>query len=261
VKPAESADKGPDLPPVTAKKEALPKTAEAPAPKVTPTLPERRSEPTRTARNWTPESQTFAPTPPNLLKPDRQRDDVAPPVTLAPPPDGQVQLPPPGQGNAEATYSIAEIQEAGRGIFGTITAQFAGAINYAFQNFGQPNAYITGGEGGAAILAGLRYGKGTLHIKTAPESEIYWQGPSVGYDLGAEGSNALFLVYNLDDPTRIYGRFTGVGGAAYVAGGVGVNVLGKGNMVMVPIRSGVGLRLGANLAYLKFTERQTWNPF
>lgn len=261
VKPAESADKGPDLPPVTAKKEVPPKVAETPAPKAAPTLPERRSEPTKTAKNWTPESQTFAPTPPNLLKPDRQRDDPAAPLALAPAPDGQVQLPPPGQGNSEATYSIAEIQEAGRGIFGTITAQFAGAINYAFQNFGQPNAYITGGEGGAAILAGLRYGKGMLHVKTAPQSEIYWQGPSVGYDLGAEGSNALFLVYNLDDPNRIYGRFTGVGGAAYVAGGVGVNVLGKGNMVMVPIRSGVGLRLGANLAYLKFTERQTWNPF
>jgi hypothetical protein len=263
VKPADSDDRGPDLPQATPKKETPPKIAEAPAPKAapTPTLPERRSEPTRTARNWTPESQTFAPTPPSLLKPDRQRDDVSPPVALAPPPDGQVLLPPPGQGNAEATYSIAEIQDAGRGIFGTITAQFAGAINYAFQNFGQPTAYITGSEGGAALLAGLRYGKGMLHVKSAAQSEIYWQGPSVGYDLGAEGSNALFLVYNLDDPNRIYGRFTGVGGAAYVAGGVGVNVLGKGNMVMVPIRSGVGLRLGANLAYLKFTERQTWNPF
>jgi hypothetical protein len=259
-KPADTADKAPALPPVTPKKDAPPKTADAPTPKVAPTLPERRSEPARTARNWTPESQTFAPTPPNLLKPDR-RDDTAPPVALTPPPDGQLQLPPPGQGGGDTTYSIAEIQEAGRGIFGTITAQFAGAINYAFQNFGQPNAYITGSEGGAAILAGLRYGKGLLHLKTAPPSDIYWQGPSVGYDLGAEGSNALFLVYNLDDPYRIYGRFTGIGGAAYVAGGVGLNVLGKGNMVMVPIRSGVGLRLGANLAYLKFTERQTWNPF
>jgi hypothetical protein len=94
-----------------------------------------------------------------------------------------------------------------------------------------------------------------------PESKIYWQGPSLGYDLGAEGSSALFLVYNLDTPEKIYGRFTGVGGQAYVAGGLGLNVLGKGGMIMVPIRTGVGLRIGANLAYLKFTERQTWNPF
>ena len=94
-----------------------------------------------------------------------------------------------------------------------------------------------------------------------PVTKIYWQGPSLGYDLGAEGSSALFLVYNLEEPDRIYGRFTGVGGSAYVAGGLGVNVLGKGKMVMVPLRTGVGLRIGANLAYLKFTERQTWNPF
>lgn len=264
----ETADKGPASPPAgVQRKEALPQTApktatDAPAAKLTPALPERRTEPKRTARNWTPESQTFAPTPPALAKPDRPREDsYAPPTVLAPPQDGQPRLPPPGGQTLDNVYSIAEIQEAGRGIFGTITAQFAGAINYAFQNFGQPNAYITGSEGGAAFLAGLRYGKGRLHIKTAPESDIYWQGPSVGYDLGAEGSNALFLVYNLDDPYRIYGRFSGVGGSAFVAGGIGLNVLGKGNMVMVPIRSGIGLRLGANLAYLKFTERQTWNPF
>ena len=238
--------------------------APAPAPAPIPAMPERRTEPApvQTARDWTTESQTFAPTPPGLLRPDLRRDDpdAGQPAALAPPADGQLQLPPPGEGG-NGTYSIAEIQEAGRGIFGTITAQFAGAINYAFQNFGQPNAYITGNEGGAAFLAGLRYGKGRLHIKSAPDTDIYWQGPSVGYDLGAEGSNALFLVYNVDEPNRIYGRFSGVGGAAYVAGGIGVNVLGKGGMVMVPIRSGVGLRIGANLAYLKFTERQTWNPF
>jgi hypothetical protein len=249
-------------PPGAQRTEAPAKTAtDTPAPKLAPAVPERRTEPTHTARNWTPESQTFAPTPPALAKRDVPREDnYAPPTALAPPPDGPLQLPPPGQA-ADAAYSIAEIQEAGRGLFGTITAQFAGAVNYAFQNFGQPNAYITGSEGGAAFLAGLRYGKGRLHLKAGPESEIYWQGPSAGLDFGAEGSNALFLVYNLDDPYRIYGRFSGIGGSAYVAGGVGLNVLGKGNMVMVPIRSGIGLRLGANLAYLKFTERQTWNPF
>jgi hypothetical protein len=266
-KQPEPADSGAASAPAGPRKEAPPQStlktaAETPAPALKPALPERRTEPTRTARNWTPESQTFAPTPPALAKPDRTREEpYAPPTALAPPPDGQLQLPPPGNQTLDNTYSIAEIQEAGRGIFGTITAQFGGAINYAFQNFGQPNAYITGSEGGAALLAGLRYGKGRLHVKTAPESDIYWQGPSAGFDFGAEGSNALFLVYNLDDPYKIYGRFSGIGGSAYVAGGVGLNVLGKGGMVMVPIRSGIGLRLGANLAYLKFTERQTWNPF
>ncbi len=234
----------------------------APAP-LHPGLPERRPEHLASADSWTPASQTATP-PPGLGAPNTlaRGGEAQAPTVLAPPPAGEQQLPPPISGDAsDDTYTIAEIQEAGRGIFGTINAQFAGAVNYAFQQFGRPNAYITGSEGGAAVLAGLRYGSGMLHSKSLPITKIYWQGPSLGYDLGAEGSSALFLVYNLKDRERIYGRFTGIGGSAYVAGGFGVNVLGKGKMVMVPIRTGVGLRLGANVAYLKFTERQTWNPF
>ncbi len=237
-------------------------TGQKERPALKPALPERRREPAETAKNWTPEDPSLSRPTPDRREALAEPLSQEPPTSLAPPPDGyqQQQLPIPSDG-AETTYSIAEIQEAGRGVFGTISAQFAGAVNYAFQRFGRPNAYIKGSEGGAALLAGLRYGKGSLHSKAGPESPIYWQGPSFGYDVGAEGSNALFLVYNLEDPFQIYGRFSGVGGSAYVAGGVGLNVLGKGSMVMVPIRSGIGLRLGANLAYLKFTERQTWNPF
>ncbi|MEJ2125767.1 MAG: EipA family protein, partial [Alphaproteobacteria bacterium] len=168
-------------------------------------------------------------------------------------------LPPPAEG--DDTYSIKEIRDAGRGIFGTITAEFAGAINYAFKQFGQPNAYIVGKEGGGAFLAGLRYGKGKMHRKGASVKKIYWQGPSAGLDLGAQSSRTFFLVYNLDDPNTLYGRFSGIGGDAYVAGGIGITVLGKGKVIIVPIRSGVGLRIGANLSYLKFTDHQTWNPF
>jgi hypothetical protein len=223
-----------------------------------PALPERSPGPGRMARNTTPGERDLPPPPPI--------NDSERPTSLAPPPPG-AYTPPPVEAApntpppAEEGYSISDIREAGRGVFGTITAEFAGAINYAFQNFGQPNAYISGVEGGAAFLAGLRYGKGQLYRKGVPETEIYWQGPSAGLDIGAEGSRALFLVYNLDDPYTIYGRFSGIGGSAYVAGGVGLNVLGKGKVVMVPIRSGLGLRFGANLAYVKFTERQTWNPF
>lgn len=186
---------------------------------------------------------------PQTLQPPSGRDAAA----------TDLDLPLPGA--EEETYSINEIRDAGRGVFGTFTAEFAAAINYTFQQFGRPNAYITGNEGGAAFLAGLRYGKGRLYLKNGEPKTIYWQGPSLGYDVGAEGSSTLFLVYNLDDEDKIYGRFKGIGGSAYVAGGFGLNVLGKSNMVMVPIRTGIGLRLGANLAYLKFTERQTWNPF
>jgi hypothetical protein len=244
--------------------------AEAPPPALNPDLPERRPNNARIAENWRTDSQTILPAPGKERREPqfaaRTEQSEAPPAPLTPganapqPLSPTVDLPPPAAA-LDSTYSIEEISDAGRGIFGTVTAQFAAAINYAFQQFGRPNAYITGSEGGAAFLAGLRYGKGMLHSKTAPKTVIYWQGPSLGYDLGAEGSDALFLVYNLEDRDRIYGRFSGVGGSAYVAGGIGLNVLGKGDMVMVPIRTGIGLRLGANLAYLKFTERQTWNPF
>jgi hypothetical protein len=255
-----------------------PKSESAP---LNPDLPDRRdrrrdSPPQQqTASNWQTNSQRVSPPREERASPlqeERQsalRTERAPPAyggaspdaptPLAPPPDSQDFTP--YSGPAETHYTIDEISDAGRGIFGTVSANFAAAINYAFQQFGQPNAYITGSEGGGAILAGLRYGSGTLFSKIAQPRVIYWQGPSLGYDLGAEGSDVMFLVYNVSDEERIYGRFTGVGGSAYVAGGVGLDVLAKSGMLMVPIRAGVGLRLGANLAYLKFTERKTWNPF
>lgn len=240
---------------------------EKPVVALNPELPEKRPDvKIASANGWAPDKRAANPIPSAAVydtSPTVAANQGQAPLSLQPPPPGgpgDQTLPPPAV-PLDTTYSIAEIQEAGRGIFGSITAQFAAAINYAFQNFGQPNAYIVGSEGGAAFLAGLRYGSGQLNSKTMPMTKIYWQGPSLGFDLGAEGSSALFLVYNLDDQEKIYGRFTGIGGSAYVAGGVGLNVLGKGKMVMVPIRTGLGLRIGANLAYLKFTERQGWNPF
>lgn len=242
--------------------------ADAPAPAekaeaapLNPDLPERRSAGReQVAGNWDTDSQTVAP-PVETNQQTAYVDPGAsePPVQLGPGPEGA--LPPRVEGPVETHYTIDEISDAGRGLFGPVTAQLAAAINYAFQQFGQPNAYIVGSEGGAAFLAGLRYGKGMLHTKTEGQRVIYWQGPSLGIDLGAEGSDALFLVYNMEDVERLFGRFTGIGGSAYAAGGVGLNVLAKSGMIMVPIRTGLGLRLGANLAYLKFTERQTWNPF
>lgn len=251
-------------PPVVAE---APKQDSAP---LNPDLPQkrnRREESQRTASNWQADSQRISPpaaeriAPPPVERiapaPVVGAEDAPTPLTASPDsPDFT-----PYAGPAETHYSIDEISEAGRGIFGTVSSNFAAAINYTFQRFGQPNAYITGSEGGGAFLAGLRYGKGMLFSKVAPPRVIYWQGPSLGYDVGAEGSDTMFLVYNLSEQDRIFGRFTGIGGAAYVAGGVGLNVLGKSDMIMVPIRAGVGLRIGANLAYLKFTERQTWNPF
>ena len=110
-------------------------------------------------------------------------------------------------------------------------------------------------------MAGLRYGEGMLYTKYAGSHRVYWQGPSVGYDVGAEGSKVMVLVYNLADPQQIYQRFAGVDGSAYIVGGVGLTYQKSGDLITAPIRAGVGLRLGANIGYLKYTRTPTWNPF
>jgi len=137
----------------------------------------------------------------------------------------------------------------------------ASAIEYAFKRGGRPNGYIIGEDAGGAFIAGVRYGEGRLFTKDAGEHKVYWQGPSVGYDAGAEGSRVMVLVYNLHDPHEIYNRFAGVAGSAYVVGGIGVTFQKYEHVTLAPIRAGLGLRLGANVGYLKYTRRPTWNPF
>jgi len=158
-------------------------------------------------------------------------------------------------------YSSDEIVAAGRSFFGTVSGGLASVIEYAFQKQGRPNGYILGEEAGGAFVAGLRYGEGTLHTRDAGQHKVYWQGPSIGYDFGAEGSKTMILVYNLSYPDQIYKRFTGVDGSAYLVGGVGITFQKRGNVVLAPIRSGVGVRLGANIGYLKYSRYPTWNPF
>lgn len=158
-------------------------------------------------------------------------------------------------------YSQSEIVKAGHGFFGTVSKGMAEAVEWAFQKAGRPNGYILGEDAGGALIAGLRYGEGTLHTKDAGQHKVYWQGPSVGYDLGAEGSKVMVLVYNMRDPSDIYNRFGGVQGAAYLVGGVGVQLQKSGEVTLAPIRSGLGVRLGANVGYLKYTRNPTWNPF
>ncbi|MBL8564869.1 MAG: DUF1134 domain-containing protein [Hyphomicrobiaceae bacterium] len=158
-------------------------------------------------------------------------------------------------------YTIDEIRQATRGFFGTISTNLASVIEYAFSNYGRPTGYVLGQEGGGAFLAGLRYGKGNLFMRTGESRPVYWHGPSVGYDFGAEGSRTLFLVYSLQRPEDLFRRFGGVDGSAYLVGGVGLTVLKGGPVVMTPIRTGLGLRLGANIGYLRFTPNATWNPF
>ena len=168
---------------------------------------------------------------------------------------GQASPPPSGNG-----YEQNEIIGAGHKFFGTVSQGLAGAVEYAFQSQGRPNGYILGEDAGGAFVFGLRYGEGMLYTKDAGHHKVFWQGPSVGYDAGAEGSKTMVLVYNLSDPSQIYARFGGVQGAAYLVGGVSVQFQKYGDVTLAVIRSGVGVRLGANIGYLKYTRSPTWNP-
>ena len=174
-------------------------------------------------------------------------------------PDASQQ--PPAGAPAEDEYSIDEIRAATRGFFGTVSTSLASVIEYAFAQSGRPSAYVLGNEGGGALIAGVRYGKGTLYLRSGGTREVYWHGPSIGYDLGAEGGKTMFLIYRLRDPENLFKGFTGVDGSAYVVGGVGLTFLTDGKILMAPIRSGLGLRLGANIGYIRFTPQPTWNPF
>ncbi len=183
-----------------------------------------------------------------------------------PPPRGEPYPPPPPPGRYEddprdGTYSMHEITRAGHGFFGAVSQGLGSVIEYAFRKQGRPNGYILGEDMGGAFVAGLRYGRGMLYTRDAGQHPVYWQGPSIGYDAGGDGSKTMILVYRMRDPHDVYQRFGGVEGSAYVVGGVGINFQANGDMVMAPIRSGIGLRMGANIGYLKYTRRPTWNPF
>jgi hypothetical protein len=165
------------------------------------------------------------------------------------------------QQRPEPYYSSNEILDAGHRFFGTVSRGLAQIVERTGSQFGLPNGYILGQEGGGAFIGGLRYGEGTLYTKNAGDLRVYWQGPTVGWDFGGEGARTMMLVYGLPATEAIYQRFVGVDGSAYVVGGLGMTVLTFNNVVVVPIRSGLGLRLGANVGYLKFTPQATWNPF
>jgi hypothetical protein len=188
------------------------------------------------------------------------QDDLdAPPRNAGP---RYVQEPPEGHNSARnGYYSKNEISDAGHGFFGSVSRGLASVIEYTYQKAGRPNGYILGEDAGGAFIGGLRYGEGTLHTRDAGKHKIYWQGPSLGFDVGAEGSKTMILVYNLRDVSEMFNRFGGIEGSAYVIGGVSVQFQKFGDVVLAPIRSGVGLRLGANVGYLKYSRTPTWNPF
>jgi hypothetical protein len=181
----------------------------------------------------------------------------AEPPTGTVPPGPPPQQPPPD----DSRFQPNEIIDAGHRFFGGVSRGLAMVVEKAVSQWGLPNGYVLGEEAGGAFVGGLRYGDGTLYTKNAGDVRVFWQGPTLGFDAGADGARTMMLVYNLPRTAAIFDRFGGLDGSAYFIGGFGMTALTANNIVLVPIRSGVGLRLGANLGYLKFTQRPTWNPF
>ena len=167
------------------------------------------------------------------------------------------------QANAQSSqhYSSQEVVDAGHRFFGATSGSLAAAFERAFAKYGLPNGYILGEEAGGAFIGGLRYGEGYLYTKNAGDHKVFWQGPSVGWDYGADGNRTMMLVYHLPEVNQLYKRYAGVTGSAFVVGGVGVTALTRRGVHLVPIRTGVGARLGLNIGYLKLRKTPRINPF
>ena len=165
------------------------------------------------------------------------------------------------QGAGEETFSAGELIDSGHRLFGSISRGLALSVQEAVKRWGEPNGYVLGEEASGALIGGLRYGEGVLYTRNAGQRRVYWQGPSLGFDLGGDGARTMMLVYNLPSTDALYTRFVGLNGSAYLVGGFGLTAAVKDEMVVVPIRSGLGARLGLNVGYLKFTPNPIWNPF
>ena len=168
---------------------------------------------------------------------------------------------PPAALSPSESYQEDDLIGAAEGVFGKGAEGLAGIIEKILKDQGRPNAYIAGREASGAFVVGLRYGSGTLNHKIEGRREVYWTGPSIGFDVGGNASNTFVLVYNLYDTQDLYHRFPAAEGTAYLVGGFTASYLRWGSVVLIPIRLGVGYRLGVNAGYMKFTEKRNWLPF
>jgi hypothetical protein len=169
--------------------------------------------------------------------------------------------PPAAASDRAATYDEDELVHRASDFMGVTAETAGGIIEKTFKDQGRPTAYIAGEEGSGAFVAGLRYGKGLLYMKGRPAMTVYWQGPSIGFDAGGNGSRVFVLCYNLQYPDSIFRRFPGVDGSAYFIGGLGVNYQRADEITLAPIRAGVGFRLGANIGYLSYSRKRNIFPF
>ncbi len=216
--------------------------------------PPARSTPTDPGIDPSASGTTYTPpsTPPPASMPSTNTTATGAPVTPASPPAAIS----PSDG-----YQQDDLIGAAEGVFGKGAEGLAGIIEKILKDQGRPNAYIAGREASGAFVVGLRYGSGTLTHKIEGKRDVYWTGPSVGFDFGGNAANTFVLVYNLYDTQELYHRFPAAEGTAYLVGGFNASYLRWGNVVLIPIRLGVGYRLGINAGYMKFTEKRTWLPF
>jgi len=167
---------------------------------------------------------------------------------------------PAGSDNKDLKYTANEITDAGANFFGITTEAMAKGVQHVFGDLGEPDAYIKGDEGSAAIIVGMRYGSGWLVRKTREPIQVYWKGPSVGFDFGANASKCFTLVYNLREDRRLFQRFPGVEGGIYFVAGLGINYERSGGVTLAPMRTGVGLRAGVNAQYQVYSDKRDWFP-
>ena len=166
-----------------------------------------------------------------------------------------------GAATAAATVPRKDVFSAAEGVFGKGAEGLADLIEDLLRDRGDPTGYITGREAGGAFIAGVRYGSGTLHHQIEGDRIVYWTGPSVGFDFGANADKVFVLVYNLHDSDRLFRRFPAAEGNAYVVGGFTASYLRRGDVVLIPVRVGVGARLGINAGYMRFSQKNRWLPF
>ena len=178
-----------------------------------------------------------------------------------PTPSGTPSEAPADPNQPGTTYKQDDLIGAAEGVFGKGAKGVADVIQDILKKQGEPNAYIVGREGGGALVVGVRYGSGTLFHKIEGQRPVYWTGPSIGFDAGASAGSTFVLVYNLYNSDDLYHRFPAGEGQAYLLGGFNVSYMRRGNIVLIPVRSGVGLRLGVNAGYMKFSVKHKWLPF
>jgi hypothetical protein len=194
------------------------------------------------------------PPPPPPSEPSAQSGVPAAPASTAAP--GAV-----GDGDLQPVFSQSEVLSAAENVFGRGAEGLARMIETVFKDLGQPNAYIAGREGGGAIGVGVRYGEGKLYHKVEGEMPIYWRGPSIGFDVGADGSKTFILIYKLYDTEELFRAYPAAEGKAYIIGGLSAQYVQRGDVVIVPIKLGVGWRLGVNAGYLRFSKKKSFLPF